>query len=105
MKGKDSFNATRVQFPMKLAWAVTIHKCQGLTLPEIVANMSPSKGSFSPGQAYVAFSRVHKLEKLHIIKYTPEQMKVGPNVAVEMNRLCKNLVPSIPPNLFDSVEN
>ena len=59
VKRKDSFNATRTQFPMKLAWAVTIHKCQGLTLPEIVVDMSPSKGSFSPGQAYVAFSSLH----------------------------------------------
>ena len=105
VKGKDSFNATRVQFPMKLAWAVTIHKCQGLTLPEIVVDMSPSKGRFSPGQAYVAFSRVCELEKLHIIKYTHEQIKVSPSVAGEMDRLHKNLVPSIPPNLFDSVQN
>ena len=71
---------------MKLAWAVTIHKCQGLTLPEIVVDMSPSKGSFSPGQAYVAFSRVCELEKLHIIKYTHEQIKC-PNVAGEVDRL------------------
>ena len=53
----------RTQFPLTLAWAVTVHKYQGLTLPEIVVDMLPSKGTFSPGQAYVAFSRVRQLEK------------------------------------------
>ena len=38
-----------------LAWAVTIHKCQGLTLHEIVVDMLPSKGTFSPGQAVHSF--------------------------------------------------
>ena len=67
---KTSFQATRTQFPLTLAWAVTIHKCQGLTLPEIVIDMTPAKGKFRPGEAYVAFSRVRTLETLHIIKYT-----------------------------------
>ena len=69
---KTSCQATRSQFPLTLAWAwtVTIHKCQGLTLPEIVIDMTPAKGKFKPGEAYVAFSRVRKLEKLHIINYT-----------------------------------
>ena len=43
-------SAMRTQFPLTLCWAVTIHKCQGLTLPEIVVDMLPSKGTFSPGQ-------------------------------------------------------
>ena len=64
---KASFQATRSQFPLTLAWAVTIHKCQGLTLPEIVIDMTPAKGKFKPGEA---FSRVRTLEKLHIISYT-----------------------------------
>ena len=59
-----------MQFPLTLAWAVTIHKCQGLTLPEIVIDMTPAKGKFRPGEAYVAFSRVRTLETLHIINYT-----------------------------------
>ena len=54
--GRKSCQASRTQFPLTLAWAVTIHKCQGLTLPEIVVDMSPKKGKFSGGQAYVAFS-------------------------------------------------
>ena len=53
---KTSYQATRTQFPLTLAWAVTIHKFQGLTLPEIVIDMTPAKGKFKPGQAYVAFS-------------------------------------------------
>ena len=52
---KPSCQATRSQFPSTLAWAVTIHKCQGLTLPEIVIDMTPAKGKFKPGEAYVAF--------------------------------------------------
>ena len=67
---KASFQATRTQFPLTLAWAVTIHKCQGLTLSEIVIDMTPAKGKFKPGEPYVAFSRVRTLEKLQIINYT-----------------------------------
>ena len=41
---KASFQATRSQFPLTLAWAVTIHICQGLTLTEIVIDMTCAKG-------------------------------------------------------------
>ena len=86
---KTSFQATRTQFPLTLAWAVTIHKCQGLTLSEIVIDMTPAKGKFRPGEAYVAFSRVRTLKKLHIIKYTQSQMHVSEHVEKEMKRLRK----------------
>ena len=67
---KASCQATRSQFPLTVAWAVTIHKCQGLTLSEIVIDMTPAKGKFKPGEAYVAFSKVRTTEKLCIINYT-----------------------------------
>ena len=77
---KKTCQTTRSQFPLTLAWAVTIHKCQGLTLPEIVIDMTPAKCRFKPGEAYVAFSRVRTLEKLHIINYTQNQIHVSEHV-------------------------
>ena len=75
--GKTSCQASQTQFPLVLAWVITIHKCQGLTLPEIVVDMTPAKGHYTVGQAYVAFSRVTQLDKLHIINYTKEQIHVS----------------------------
>ena len=92
---------TRKQFPLTLAWAVTIHKCQGLTLPQIVVDMTPTKGTFAAGQAYVAFSRVCTHEKLHIIHYTCTQICISPNIELEMQRLRTNVLPEMPQCLFD----
>ena len=73
-RGKCGSEVTRSQFPLTLAWATTIHKVQGLTLNEIVVDMEGSS-RFSPGQAYVAFSRVKTLAGLHIIKFNAGAIK------------------------------
>ena len=65
--------------------------------------MTPAKGKFKPGEAYVAFSRVRILEKLHIINYTRSQIHVSEHVEKEMQRLRKNILPQMPPNLFHDV--
>lgn len=52
------------QYPLKLAWAITIHKSQGMTFEQ--ANIDFGSGTFSSGQAYVALSRVTSLQGLYL---------------------------------------
>jgi ATP-dependent DNA helicase PIF1 len=54
----------RNQIPLILAWSITCHKIQGLTMDYAICNLGPS--IFSPGQAYVALSRVRNLRGLFI---------------------------------------
>jgi ATP-dependent exoDNAse (exonuclease V) alpha subunit len=52
------------QFPLRLAWAVTIHKAQGKTLDAAVIDLG--ERAFAPGQTYVAFSRLTSLDGLYL---------------------------------------
>ena len=98
---KESCQGSRTQFPLALAWAVTIHKCQGFTLPEIVVDMTPAKDKYRSRQAYVTFCHVCELSKLHIIHYTCSQIQMCEYVVKEMERLQKNRLPEMPLSLFD----
>lgn len=74
----------RRQFPLSLAWGCTIHKMQGMTVESILVDMS---GQFSPGQAYVALSRVKKLAGLHIRNFDQNKITFNPSVSNALSKM------------------
>jgi ATP-dependent DNA helicase PIF1 len=73
------------QYPLRLAWAVTIHKAQGKTFDAVVLDVG--RGTFAPGQAYVALSRCCSLERLVLpTPLKPEHVLVDPRAQAFLAR-------------------
>ena len=74
----------RNQFPLKLAWASTVHKVQGLTVSEAVVSMENMDNA---GQCYVALSRVTSANGLQIKNFKPENIYCDKNISYVLSRM------------------
>lgn len=68
------------QLPLRLAWAITVHKSQGMTLERAVMDLGRV---FEFGQGYVALSRVRRLSDLYILGWNERAFQVHPDVVAK----------------------
>lgn len=66
------------QFPLRLAWAITVHKSQGMSLDAAVMDL---RQCFEYGQGYVALSRVRTLDGLYLLGFNDRALEVHPTVS------------------------
>ena len=74
---KDKKGGEISQLPLKLAWAITVHKCQGMSLSSADIDL---KRSFAPGMGYVALSRLRSYRGLYLISYNSRSLRLDPKV-------------------------
>mmetsp|Transcript_7455 Transcript_7455/g.16312 ORF Transcript_7455/g.16312 Transcript_7455/m.16312 type:complete len:731 (-) Transcript_7455:92-2284(-) len=82
----DATVSSRQQIPLRLAWALSVHKSQGMTIPNLAVSL---RGVFEYGQAYVALSRATKLDLLTLRGFDERAFKAHPKVK-EFYRLLEN---------------
>jgi ATP-dependent DNA helicase PIF1 len=77
----------KIQYPLKLAYAITIHKSQGMTLDYVETDIGDS--IFEYGQVYVVLSRIKSLDGLILKKFNSRKIKIHPKVKEFYNKLNK----------------
>ena len=90
----DGKPSSRYQFPLQNAFALTVHKTQGLTLSEI--SVSLDQQIFAPGQAYTALSRSTNWSNVHIASFHPSAFITDMSMVQEYERLQKKASTPLP---------
>ncbi len=87
-KLKQETLGTFTQYPLRLAWATTIHKSQGLTFNHVMIDAAKA---FAGGQVYVALSRCTRLDGIVLLsKIPPQAITCNPHVVAIQNRFSGN---------------
>lgn len=104
---EDEFSkplATFEQLPLRLAWAITVHKSQGMTLEYAKVDLSRT---FEKGQGYVALSRVRNLEGLQLVAFNETALQVDAlalKADQRLQELSKETETSIDDKALDALE-
>ena len=69
---------TRIQLPLRLAYAITVHRAQGMTIEDLVIDFR--RGAFAPGQFYTAISRAKYRSGVRLVGFDPRQITTDPVV-------------------------
>ncbi len=78
MEEGGKIQARITQFPLRLAWAMTVHKSQGMSLDAAIMDL---RQVFEFGQGYVALSRVKRLSGLHLLGWNDQTFLVHPQIS------------------------
>ena len=92
-KRKSHITVERKQFPLVIGHAITIHKSQGSTLEYMKGDLDQTSNNpkysapIGPGMIYTLLSRAKSRDRIHLLNFKEDQIKVNQNAVEEMKRM------------------